>query len=170
MSSLLLSLSLLLASCASWSVMSFIMDELVRAVRTAAPCRRSALARRAENVLSLYCLCRVATQVVLSVFVSIVCSGRLGRSACLRGIITHEVLEVLEEESFFLKPAKCKFEQESIDYLGIVVTKGTVRINPTKQNRLAAWPRRLTSMKQVRSTLGVLGYQRPFICRFAQLA
>jgi RNase H-like domain found in reverse transcriptase len=77
---------------------------------------------------------------------------------------------VLEGESFFLKLAKCKFEQESINYLGIIVTKGTVRIDPTKQNGLAAWPRRLTSVKQVHSTLGVLGYQRPFICGFAQLA
>jgi Reverse transcriptase (RNA-dependent DNA polymerase)/RNase H-like domain found in reverse transcriptase len=84
--------------------------------------------------------------------------------------VVHEVLETLEEESFFLKPAKCKFEQESIDYLGIVVTKGMIRIDPTKQNRLAAWPCRLTSVKQVRSTLGVLGYQRPFIPGFAQLA
>jgi hypothetical protein len=70
----------------------------------------------------------------------------------------------------FLKPAKCKFEQESINYLGIVVTKGTVRIDLTKQNGLAAWPRRLTSVKQVCSTLGVLGYQRPFIRGFTQLA
>jgi Reverse transcriptase (RNA-dependent DNA polymerase) len=77
--------------------------------------------------------------------------------------LVHEVLDVLEEESFFLKPAKCKFEQESIDYLGIVVTKGTVRIDLMKQNGLAVWPRRLTSVKQVHSTLGVLGYQRPFI-------
>jgi Reverse transcriptase (RNA-dependent DNA polymerase) len=84
--------------------------------------------------------------------------------------VVHEVLETLERESFFLKPAKCKFKQESIDYLGIVVTKGTIRINPTKQNGLAAWPRRLTSVKQVHSTLGVLGYQRPFIRGFVQLA
>jgi Reverse transcriptase (RNA-dependent DNA polymerase) len=40
--------------------------------------------------------------------------------------LVHEVLDLLEEESFFLKPAKCKFEQQSIDYLGIVVMKGTV--------------------------------------------
>jgi Reverse transcriptase (RNA-dependent DNA polymerase)/RNase H-like domain found in reverse transcriptase len=84
--------------------------------------------------------------------------------------LVHEVLEVLEEESFFLKLAKCKFKQESIDYLGIVVMKGTVRIDPTKQNGLAAWPCRLTSVKQVHSTLGVLGYQRPFIRGFTQLA
>jgi hypothetical protein len=38
----------------------------------------------------------------------------------------HEALDLLEEESFFLKPAKCKFEQQLIDYLGIMVTKGTV--------------------------------------------
>jgi RNase H-like domain found in reverse transcriptase len=32
------------------------------------------------------------------------------------------------------------------------------------------WPRRLTLVKQVHSTLGVLGYQRPFIHGFAHLA
>jgi hypothetical protein len=82
----------------------------------------------------------------------------------------HEVLDLLEKESFFLKPAKCKFEQQLINYLGIVVTKGTVWIDPTKQNGLAAWPRQLTSVKQVCSTLGVLGYQRPFIHGFVHLA
>jgi RNase H-like domain found in reverse transcriptase len=76
----------------------------------------------------------------------------------------------LEKESFFLKPAKCKFEQQSSNYLGIVVTKGTVHINPTKQNGLAVWPQQLISVKQVRSTLGVLGYQRPFIQGFMHLA
>jgi Reverse transcriptase (RNA-dependent DNA polymerase) len=55
--------------------------------------------------------------------------------------LVHEVLDLLETESFFLKPAKCKFEQQSIDYLGIVVMKGTVWIDPTKQNGLAAWLR-----------------------------
>jgi Reverse transcriptase (RNA-dependent DNA polymerase) len=77
--------------------------------------------------------------------------------------IVHKVLDLLEEELFFLKPVKCKFKQQSIDYLRIVVTEGTVRIDPTKQNGLAVWSRQLTSVKQVCSTLGVLGYQRPFI-------
>jgi hypothetical protein len=83
--------------------------------------------------------------------------------------LVHEVLILLEKESFFLKLAKCKFEQQLIDYLGIVVTKGMVQINPTKQNRLAAWPQQLTSVKQVHSMLGVLSYQRPFIKGFAHL-
>jgi RNase H-like domain found in reverse transcriptase/Reverse transcriptase (RNA-dependent DNA polymerase) len=84
--------------------------------------------------------------------------------------IVHEVLKLLEKESFFLKPAKCKFEQESIKYLGIVVKDGTVCIDPTKQNGLAAWPWVLSLVKQVRSTLGVLGYQQPFIPHFVHLA
>jgi Reverse transcriptase (RNA-dependent DNA polymerase) len=48
------------------------------------------------------------------------------RDKVLHRKIVHKVLELLEKESFFLKPLKCKFKQESIDYLGIVVSKGTV--------------------------------------------
>jgi hypothetical protein len=46
--------------------------------------------------------------------------------------IVYQVLELLEVESFFLKPSKCKFEKTTIDYLGIVVSKGTIRIDPMK--------------------------------------
>jgi Reverse transcriptase (RNA-dependent DNA polymerase) len=38
--------------------------------------------------------------------------------------IVHDVLDLLEVESFFLKPSKCKFERTLIDYLGIVVSNG----------------------------------------------
>jgi hypothetical protein len=70
--------------------MSLIMDELVRVVRTATPCCCNASAKRAENVLSSYCLCRVATQAMLHVFVSVVHSGRSGRPAHFPGIVTGE--------------------------------------------------------------------------------
>ena len=40
---------------------------------------------------------------------------------------------------------------------------GTIRIDPTKLNGLLAWPRKLTMVKQVCSTLGVFGYHRMFI-------
>jgi Reverse transcriptase (RNA-dependent DNA polymerase) len=40
--------------------------------------------------------------------------------------IVHKVLELLEKELFFLKLTKCKFEQESIEYLGVVVKDGTI--------------------------------------------
>ena len=84
--------------------------------------------------------------------------------------IVYDVLELLDEESFFLKVTKCKFKQKSIDYLGITMTDGTIHIDPTKRKGLASWPQVLTTLKQLQSTLGVLGYQQPFIKGFTAIA
>jgi hypothetical protein len=84
--------------------------------------------------------------------------------------IVKEVLEVLRKESLFLKLSKCKFEQEKAEYLGILVEKGTICIDPTKRNGLKDWPRWFSTVKQVRSMLGVLGYQWLFIKGFAHIA
>jgi Reverse transcriptase (RNA-dependent DNA polymerase)/RNase H-like domain found in reverse transcriptase len=83
--------------------------------------------------------------------------------------IVHDVLDLLEAESFFLKPSKCKFECISIDYLGIVVSNGAISIDPMKRDGLATWPKQLATIKQVCSTLGVFRYQRPFIRSFADI-
>jgi RNase H-like domain found in reverse transcriptase len=79
-------------------------------------------------------------------------------------------LQQLEEHSLFLKLSKWEFEQPAIEYLGVYVKEGTICINPTKCNGLANWPHQLSTVKQVRSTLGVLGYQWPFIPHFAHIA
>jgi Reverse transcriptase (RNA-dependent DNA polymerase) len=83
--------------------------------------------------------------------------------------IVHNILDLLEAESFFLKPSKCKFECTTIDYLGIVVSNGGISIDPTKCDGLTTWPEQLTMVKQVCSTLGVFRYQRPFIHGFADI-
>jgi Reverse transcriptase (RNA-dependent DNA polymerase) len=44
--------------------------------------------------------------------------------------IVYDVLDLLEKESFFLKLLKCRFEHKSIEYLGIVVEKGTLKLIP----------------------------------------
>jgi hypothetical protein len=84
--------------------------------------------------------------------------------------IVHEVLDLLEVESYFLKPSKCAFEQPRIEYLGIIVDGDQIKIDPVKADGLRDWPRDLKTLKEVRSTLGVLGYQRPFIPNFANIA
>jgi RNase H-like domain found in reverse transcriptase/Reverse transcriptase (RNA-dependent DNA polymerase) len=84
--------------------------------------------------------------------------------------IVHDVLDLLEAKSFFLKPSKCKFERTSIDYLGIIISNGAISINPMKCDGLATWPEQLATIKQVQSTLGVFGYQQPFIRGFADIA
>jgi hypothetical protein len=76
----------------------------------------------------------------------------------------------LEEESYFLRPAKCKFEQRSITYLGIIVDGNQLKPDPKKTSALKDWPHTLHTVKEVRSILGVLGYQQPFIPNFANIA
>lgn len=84
--------------------------------------------------------------------------------------ITHEFLDILEKESLFLKPEKCRFEQTNVEFLGYLIDEGTIKIDPTKRHGLSTWPRTLRNVKDVRSTLGVLGYQRQFIPGFARIA
>jgi hypothetical protein len=84
--------------------------------------------------------------------------------------IVHEVLDLLTEESYFLRPAKCSFEQNHITYLGIIVEGNKLLPDPKKTGALKDWPRTLNTVKQVCSILGVLGYQRPFIPNYANIA
>jgi hypothetical protein len=83
--------------------------------------------------------------------------------------IIHKVLDLLEEESYFLCPAKCKFEQCSITYLGIIVNSDQLKSDPKKTSALRDWPHTLHTVKEVQSILGVLGYQCPFIPNYANI-
>jgi hypothetical protein len=85
-------------------------------------------------------------------------------------LIVHDVLDLLEVESYFLKPSKCVFEQPQVEYLGLIVNGDHILPDPKKLAGLQDWPRELMKVKEVRSILGVLGYQRPFIPNFANIA
>ena len=84
--------------------------------------------------------------------------------------IVNELLALFTKESYFLRPAKCKFKQICVTYLSLVVDGETLRIDPKKVDGLHNWPREPKTVKEVRSVLGVLGYQRPFIPHYADLA
>jgi hypothetical protein len=84
--------------------------------------------------------------------------------------IVHKVLDLLEEESYFLRPTKCEFEQCSITYLGIIVNCNQLKPDPKKTSTLRDWPQTLHTVKEVRSILRVLGYQHPFIPNYANIA
>ena len=84
--------------------------------------------------------------------------------------MTHRLLDIFEEHSYFLKPSKCEFEQESTTFLGVQLGNGEVAMDPAKIAGVRDWPETLNSVKDVRSVLGVLGFQRPFIRNFAHIA
>ena len=87
----------------------------------------------------------------------------------LHWTIVHAVLQHFEDQSFFLKVAKCHFEQTCVNYLGIVVEDGKITLDPIKQCGLLEWPTEQSTITGVRSTLGVFGYHRPFIPGFTEV-
>jgi hypothetical protein len=53
-------------------------------------------------------------------------AGELLESHCKK---VHKVLEHLEENDLYLRPSKCAFEQKETDFLGIIVSVGTIVID-----------------------------------------
>ena len=68
-----------------------------------------------------------------------------------------------------LKPSKCHFFKEEIEYLGHVVSGKGISTNPKKVEAVAKWPTPRT-VYDVRSFLGFVGYYRKFIKNFSKIA
>lgn len=54
--------------------------------------------------------------------------------------ITHEVLHRLRQHDLYLRPEKCEFEQQEIEYLGLIIKEGEVRMDPSKVEAVRNWP------------------------------
>ena len=96
----------------------------------------------------------------------VVTKGNLPRHQQIVG----ELLDIFQQNSYFLRPAKCKFEVSKIECLGLVVDRNTLSVDPKKVDGLHNWLRTLSTVKEVQSILGVLGYQCPFIPHYADIA
>jgi len=69
----------------------------------------------------------------------------------------HHILRKLEDNDLFLKPEKCIFEQERIEFLGVVLQGGTIQMDPIKIKTVTDWsPSR--NVKDVRAFLGFTGF------------
>ena len=82
---------------------------------------------------------------------------------------TERVLAKLKEHDLYLKLEKCKFTQEEVEFLGMIVTKDTIMMDPLKLAGIRDWPV-LTTVKQVRSFLGFGNFYHRFISGFAHIA
>ena len=54
--------------------------------------------------------------------------------------IVREVLQLLRDNKLYLKHTKCEFEQLETEYLGLVVSHNSVRMDQTKVARILDWP------------------------------
>jgi hypothetical protein len=91
-------------------------------------------------------------------------SGIAGHRAAV-----HDVLAVLEEHDLYLKPEKCVWEADSVDYLGLILEKGVTHMDPTKVEGVRNWATP-SNKKHVRSFLGFCNFYCAFIRGFTKLA
>ena len=54
--------------------------------------------------------------------------------------LVHEVLRRLAQHDLYLRPEKCEFERSSIEYLGLIISEGEVRMDPVKVEAVKNWP------------------------------
>jgi hypothetical protein len=57
------------------------------------------------------------------------------------------------DNDLYLKPKKCFFGLERVEYLGMIIEEGKISMDPTKLKGIRNWPEPKT-IKQVQSFLG----------------
>ncbi|KIJ07821.1 hypothetical protein PAXINDRAFT_89782 [Paxillus involutus ATCC 200175] len=50
-----------------------------------------------------------------------------------------KVLKRLKEHDLYLKLEKCKFDVKEVDYLGLILKEGVVKMDPVKLDAIAQW-------------------------------
>jgi hypothetical protein len=92
-------------------------------------------------------------------------------SKTLEDHIVHlqQVLQILHTNNFLLKLSKCVFTEQSLEYLGHIVSKAGVATEPSKIAAVNNWPTP-KNIKQLRGFLGLIGYYRRFIKHYGVIS
>lgn len=80
-----------------------------------------------------------------------------------------QVFDRLRKAGFLLRAEKCRFFADTVDYLGHRISHQSVAVSPTKVAAIVSYgePR---SLAEVQRFLGMAGYYRRFIPKFATIA
>nr|GEZ83256.1 hypothetical protein [Tanacetum cinerariifolium]GEZ83263.1 hypothetical protein [Tanacetum cinerariifolium] len=76
------------------------------------------------------------------------------------------ILELLQNEKLYVKFSKCEFWLDSVKFLGHVINRQGVHVDPTKVEAIKIWTA-LKSPTEVRQFLGLDGYYQRFIKGFS---
>jgi len=82
---------------------------------------------------------------------------------------THKVFQVLLKLDLYLQPAKCFFNQTSVEYLGLIISKGELCMDPMKLKAVQDWPKP-KKVKDIQQFLGFCNFYRHFVQDYSTLA
>ena len=83
--------------------------------------------------------------------------------------LVEEVLKWLEENDLYVKPEKCAWKVQKVNFLGVVMDQGRIEMEEDKVAEVLNWlvPK---MVRDVRKFLGLENYYRRFVKDFAKLA
>ena len=79
------------------------------------------------------------------------------------------VLEMLREKKLYAKFSKCEFWLDLVSFLGHMVSKDGVMVDPSKIEPVKSWVRP-TNVTEIRSFLSLASYYRQFVKGFSSVA
>ncbi|KAL0395006.1 UNVERIFIED_CONTAM: Retrovirus-related Pol polyprotein from transposon [Sesamum latifolium] len=80
-----------------------------------------------------------------------------------------QVLARLREYELYAKVSKCSFAQETISFLGYIVERGRIRMDPKKVQAIEEW-QPPSDVHDLRSFLGLANYYRRFVKSYSEIA
>jgi hypothetical protein len=69
----------------------------------------------------------------------------------------------------YLRPEKCSFNQVAVEYLGLIISEGEIRMDPVKLKAIKDWPTPKT-VKDIQKFLGFCNFYRRFVQDYSQVA
>jgi hypothetical protein len=79
------------------------------------------------------------------------------------------VLQKLWDHKLYAKLSKCEFWLKQVAFLGHIISKGGISVNPSKAQDVLSW-NAPTSVGDIQSFLGLAGYYQRFIEGFLKIS